>query len=61
MSLSDCERCWNTPCCCGGYDKDALVKEILKIADLSRWHYHGTGYADLQELARQLRKSYKLE
>ncbi len=30
MSLSDCEKCWDTPCTCGNeyknYSKDALIK-----------------------------------
>ncbi len=29
MSLSDCEKCWETPCCCG-YDYLFWKKEKIK-------------------------------
>ena len=38
MSLSDCPKCWDTPCVCGynyshwsGTDKNKMVKHILNI------------------------------
>lgn len=35
MALSDCPKCWDTPCCCGHeyktYSKDYFVKFILDI------------------------------
>lgn len=28
MSLSDCPKCWETPCCCGYEYKDWDIKRI---------------------------------
>ena len=37
MSMSDCEKCWDTPCCCGwNYKKwsdeifDKFIKDIVE-------------------------------
>ena len=35
MSMSDCIKCWTTPCCCGweykNYSKEGLSKHIANI------------------------------
>ncbi len=34
MSLSDCSKCWDTPCTCGYYYVDASWLWIIKRLDL---------------------------
>ena len=38
MSLSDCEKCWNTPCTCGHYymswSEEAIKKQIKMLQDV---------------------------
>ena len=35
MSLSDCERCWDTPCTCGysyrDWSKQSILNQILML------------------------------
>lgn len=54
MSLSDCEKCWETPCCCGhdykDWDKDRLEKQIAMLKRvLSMAEEHLTGVDPLRE------------
>ncbi len=28
--MSDCEKCWSTPCCCGYEYKDYTIKALAK-------------------------------
>lgn len=32
MSMSDCEKCWSTPCCCGWEYRDHSKEERLELA-----------------------------
>jgi hypothetical protein len=34
MSLSDCEKCWDTPCECGHKYKDASIEWLTKMRDM---------------------------
>lgn len=34
MSLSDCEKCWETPCCCGHDYKDWSTKRLMEFRDM---------------------------
>lgn len=34
MSLSDCEKCWNTPCTCGYEYKKYSTKRLLELKNV---------------------------
>lgn len=34
MSLSDCSKCWNTPCTCGWNYRKYSVSDLTKIRDM---------------------------
>ena len=45
MSMSDCVKCWSTPCCCGwdyrGYSEEACLEKIAlfqAILDYNKAH-----------------------
>jgi hypothetical protein len=39
MALSDCEKCWETPCVCGREYKTLTEDQVIKkIEDLMRYH-----------------------
>jgi hypothetical protein len=54
MALSDCEKCWDTPCGCGWYFKnygiDGLSEYILRI----------TGYRPKKDRKQILQKALEL-
>ncbi len=33
MALSDCEKCWETPCMCGHDYKTMPIKRVIQLRD----------------------------
>ena len=42
MSLSDCEKCWNTPCTCGWDYKNYGTEALTKMRDMFQQLIDGT-------------------
>ena len=34
MSLSDCEKCWETPCCCGWEYRNWSKKQLKEMRNM---------------------------
>jgi hypothetical protein len=34
MALSDCEKCWDTPCECGHKDRKMSLEWLIKLRDM---------------------------
>lgn len=58
MSMSDCIKCWNTPCTCGYSYKNWSQEERIKLALVVIGAEHGEG-VDLQRIFIHLKEYIK--